>query len=64
MTTNTRPPRPADLIAFESMQKPHYCHNCGWYTPGGECDKYEMRPPLEFSQVENDCPEWWLEIPF
>jgi hypothetical protein len=46
------------------MQKPHYCHNCGWYTPGGECDKYEMRPPLEFSQVENDCPEWWMEIPF
>ena len=43
---------------------PHYCWNCDNYGGLGECLKFGMEPPLEFTQTEGACEAWQREVPF
>jgi hypothetical protein len=63
--------KPEELIAHEKMMKevfekgpPRFCHNCLHYTREGKCEKFDMEPPKEFTQMANQCDEWYMEPPF
>jgi hypothetical protein len=44
---------------------PRYCYNCIHYDRRlGQCDKFDMKPPVEFTQTANQCDDWFMEPPF
>lgn len=63
--------KPKELEAYEKMMEeifakgpPRFCYNCMYYGVDGRCGVFDMEPPEEFTQVENQCDEWITEPPF
>lgn len=63
-----RDKKPQDLVDYErnvhEAKIPQFCHNCMNYSIDGRCLIFDMRPPEEFTQQQNDCKNWEMEPPF
>ena len=42
----------------------HYATSSGGYEEDAICKKFDARPPLEFVEEPNECPQWMVLLPF
>lgn len=62
-----RPDPPQEYLDYERIIKngpPRCCHTCIEYTDAGHCEKFDMRPPDEFTRQVGVCEDWLGDIPF
>jgi hypothetical protein len=67
MNEPKRTSEPDFLIQYRELIKkgePRCCHTCEHYNDIGHCERYDMRPPDEFTQTQDACPAWLYDIPF
>jgi hypothetical protein len=42
----------------------HYATHSGGFEEGASCKQYGAKPPREYVEEPNDCPQWSDLVPF
>ncbi len=67
LTPNKREATPRFLIEWMRVcnNPPKCCHTCEHYDFDGNCAKFSMRPPPDFTNTQGQCGSWEYDlIPF